>query len=115
MHVKDASHSPALYATAFYLLDPWPPFRVRSVSPKLCLSESGLELATSARCALQYVVGIAVEPRSNLVLLSYGEFDRRMKLASLPLDRVLAFARTHELATFGDVSISECVDGDAAA
>ena len=114
MHIKDTSHAPALYTTAFYLLDPWPPFRVRSVSPKLCLSESSVELATSARCALQYVVGVAVEPRSNLLLLSFGEFDRRMKLASLPLDRVLAFARTHEIAASGDVSISECTDGDAA-
>ena len=113
MHVKDTSHTPSLYSTAFYLLEASPPFRVRSLSPKLCFSESSVELATSARCALQYVVGIAVEPHSNLVLLSFGEFDRRMRLASLPLDRVLAFARTHELAaTPSSLSVSECIEGD---
>ena len=58
-------------------------------------------------------LGIAVEPHSNLVLLSFGEFDRRMRLAALPLDRVLTFARTHELAaTPSSLSVSECIEGD---
>ena len=87
---------------------------VRSISPKLCLSEESLELATSANCALQYIVGLHIEPAQNLALLSYGEFDRRMKLATLPLDKVLAFARTHDLSTEGgEVSISECGAGAA--
>ena len=108
MHVKDSSHAPSFYATSFYLLDPMPPFRVRSLSPKVCLSEEGVELSSSARCALQYVVGLVVEPTSNLLLLSYGEFDRRMKLAALPLDKVIAFARSHELASGGEATVSEC-------
>ena len=109
---------PALYSTAFYLIDGSPPFRVRSLSPKLCFSEGSLELATSATCALQYVVGLAIDPASNLALLSFGEFDRRMKLAALPLDRVLALARTHELVapSGGEdedehaVGVSDCED-----
>ena len=36
MHVKDMAHSPSLYATAFYLVEPRPPFRVTSISPKVC-------------------------------------------------------------------------------
>ena len=67
------------------------------LSPKICFSEHSLELAVSARCALQYVVGLIVEPRRNLALVSYGQMDRQMHLAALPLDRIVALARTHVL------------------
>ena len=70
---------------------------MRSISPKLCYSEASLELASTVGCALQYTVGLALEPSSNLALLSYGEFDRRMKVAALPLDALVELARTHEV------------------
>ena len=36
LHVKDTEHTPALYSTIFYLLEGRPPFRVSSLSPKVC-------------------------------------------------------------------------------
>ena len=107
-HVKDAAHSPALYGTVLYTVEPSPPFRVRSLSPKLCVSGRELELAISPRCALQYVVGLGVDEAHNLALLSLGEMDRAMKVAALPLDRLLALARTHTLHDDG-MTDSECV------
>lgn len=101
MHVKDTEHTPALYATVLYLLDSAPPFRVRSLSPKLCFSERDLELASSARCALQYVVGLSIDERAGLVLFSFGDFDRRMRIASLPLKAAVEFARTHVIDAHG--------------
>ena len=47
MHVKDGAHAPALYHTIFYLVDGTPPFRVRSLSPKLCFSRRPAELPLS--------------------------------------------------------------------
>ena len=88
---------PALYSTSLYTIEGKPPYRVRSISPKLCLSERSIELASSARCALQYVVGLSIDVGANLALLSFGEFDRKMKLAALPLDAVVAMARTLRL------------------
>ena len=55
MHVKDGAHAPALYHTIFYLVDGTPPFRVRSLSPKLCFSRRPAELPLSPTCALQYL------------------------------------------------------------
>ena len=111
MHVKDTEHTPALYSTILYVIDARPPFRILSLSPRLCLSERKLELASSARCALQYVVGLALG--GDYLLLSYGDFDRRMKVASLPLDAALALARTHQLGADGDESVTECATGTA--
>lgn len=107
-HVKDGSHSPALYGTVLYIVDGSPPFRVRSISPKLCISEREIELAISPRCALQYAVGLGIDETHNLALISLGEMDRVMKVAALPLDRLVALARTHTLHDDG-VTDSECV------
>jgi hypothetical protein len=110
LHVKDAAHMPSLYSTAFYIVDGTPPFRVLSLSPKICLSEQSVELAISARCALQYVVGLTIEAESNLILISYGQMDRQMHLAALPLDHVLSLARTHVLSDSCSVpSMSDCI------
>ena len=95
-----------------YTVEGSPPFRVRSLSPKLCVSGKELELAISPRCALQYVVGLGVDEQHNLALLSLGEMDRAMKVAALPLDRLLALARTHTLHD-DDVTDSECVQWGA--
>ena len=113
MHVKDGAHAPALYATVFYVISGAPPFRVISISPKLCISERELEIATSPRCALQYVVGLIVEPDTaradgGVVLLSFGQMDRTMRLAALPLDPLVALARTHQVGSEGETSVSEC-------
>lgn len=105
---QDGSHSPALYGTVLYIVDGSPPFRVRSISPKLCISEREIELAISPRCALQYAVGLGIDETHNLALISLGEMDRVMKVAALPLDRLLALARTHTLHDDG-VTDSECV------
>ena len=113
MHVKDTQHTPALYSTVFYLLHGAPPFRVASLSPKFCLSEKHLEHASSARCALQYVTGIAIDPSHNLVLLSYGDFDRRAMLASLPLDAVVTLAKTHAVGPDGEME-TECTSSTEA-
>jgi hypothetical protein len=101
LHVKDGRHMPPLYASIFYLLEGTPPFRVTSISPKLCLSENRLELASSATCALQYVVGLAVDTEANMALLSYGVSDRTMRLAALPLDGLVELAKMHEVAPGG--------------
>jgi len=113
MHVKDGAHAPALYATVFYVISGAPPFRVISISPKLCISERELEIATSPRCALQYVVGLIVEPDTaradgGVVLLSFGQMDRTMRLAALPLEPLVALARTHQVGSEGETSVSEC-------
>jgi hypothetical protein len=105
---QDGSHSPALYGTVLYIVDGSPPFRVRSISPKLCISEREIELAISPRCALQYAVGLGIDETHNLALVSLGEMDRVMKVAALPLDRLVALARTHTLHDDG-VTDSECV------
>jgi hypothetical protein len=107
MHVKDTAHSPALYGTYFYLIEPSAPFRLTSVSPKVCFSDRRLELSSSARCALQYVTGLVVDEEANLALVSYGEMDLAMRVAALPLDRVLALARTHAIDEEGN-TVSEC-------
>ena len=107
MHYKDAAHDPPLYGSIVYLTDARPPFRILSLSPKLCLSERRIELANSARCALQYAVGLHVDVTRNLAVVSYGEFDKKMKLAALPLDKLVGLARTHLLDNEGDV-FSEC-------
>ena len=106
MYIKDM---PALYSTVFYRLDGAPPFRVRSLSPKLCFSERGLELPFSARCGLQYASGLDVDAARNLALVSFGEFDRSMHLASLPLDQLVALARTHVLDDDGVTSAVRAV------
>ena len=62
----------------------------------------------SPRCALQYAVGLGVDEAHNLALISLGEMDRVMKVAALPLDRLVALARTHTLHDDG-VTDSECV------
>ena len=54
--------------------------------------ERGIELANSARCALQYAVGLHVDTTRNLAVVSYGEFDKKMKLAALPLDKLVGLA-----------------------
>ena len=108
MHVKDTAHSPNLYGTHFYTLEPTPPFRIRSISPKVCFSERQIELAISSRCALQYVTGLHVDEGSDLALVSYGEMDASMKLAALPLTQVLALARTHTIDEDGQ-TMSECM------
>ena len=91
-----------------YIVEGSPPFRVRSLSPKLCLSDREVELAISPRCALQYAVGLGIDETHNLALISFGEMDRIMKVAALPLDRLLALARTHTLHDDG-MTDSECV------
>ena len=54
MHTKDNTHAPSLlYSIIFYSVEQKPPFRVLSISPKLCLSEGAVELAISPKCALQ--------------------------------------------------------------
>uniref|UniRef100_A0A7S2DES5 Uncharacterized protein n=1 Tax=Haptolina brevifila TaxID=156173 RepID=A0A7S2DES5_9EUKA len=108
MHVKDGAHSPPLYGTTFYLMSGTPPFQLLSISPKLCLSELSVDLAISATCALQFVTGLVVEPEDNLALLSYGQMDRQMHLAALPLDALVAFAKTHVLGDDEELSISDC-------
>ena len=108
MHVKDGAHAPALYHTIFYLVDGTPPFRVRSLSPKLCFSRRPAELPLSPTCALQYAVGLAVDEAADVALVSLGEMDRRMKVAALPLARTLALARTHMLHD-AEVAESDCV------
>lgn len=107
MHSKDTSHEPPLYGCILYLVEAKPPFRILSLSPKVCLSERRLELASSARCALQYAVGLHVDPARNLALISFGEFDLKMKLATLALDRAVALARTHLLDHEAE-AFSEC-------
>ncbi|EOD13779.1 hypothetical protein EMIHUDRAFT_451895 [Emiliania huxleyi CCMP1516] len=110
-HVKDDAHEPALYGTVFYLLEAEPPFRIVSLSPKLCISDREVEIAISARCALQYVTGLVVNEATNAALVSFGELDVRMKGAFLPLDRLLALAETHRLESdeHGDeTTSSEC-------
>ena len=62
----------------------------------------------SARCALQYVTGLVVHEPANLAIVSFGEMDCRMRIAALPLDRVLSLARTHTIHEEGLAS-SECV------
>lgn len=111
LHVKDTHHMPALYSTALYIIEGRPPFRVRSISPKLCLSEKSMELASSVRCALQYVVGLSIDVEANLALLSFGEFDRTMMLAALPLNAVIAMAQTLRLPSDdGDeLSVADCI------
>jgi hypothetical protein len=124
MHIKDMGHTPALYGTAFYIISSAPPYRVRSISPKVCLSDAKIELAISARCALQYVSGLAIDPERNVALVSYGEHDRRMKLAALDLEGLVSLARTHDLGEEdeegeedvyghreGVLSVSECAKG----
>ena len=108
LHVKDGAHAPSLYGTLLYTIDGAPPFRVRSLSPKICISERQIELSISPRCALQYIVGLAVDEARNLALVSLGEMDRRMKVAALPLARTLALARTHMLHD-AEVAESDCV------
>ena len=113
MHVKDYAHAPALYATLFYIAAGRAPFQIISLSPKLCLSERALELPTSPRCALQYVVGLAIEPDAarpdgGSLLVSFGQMDRQMRLAALPLDPLVALTRTHQIAPDGGTSTSEC-------
>ena len=69
----------------------------------------------SARCALQFVVGLQIDEARNLALISFGELDQRMKLARVPLDWLVALARVHSLDDAG-ISDSECVSfGTAAA
>ena len=99
---------PPLYSTSLYTIEGAPPFRIASISPKLCLSERTVELASSATCALQYVVGLHVDAAANLVLLSFGEFDRRMRVAALPLDQVLALAHAHEVVAETDGHETDC-------
>lgn len=108
MHVKDATHSPSLYSTIIYLLEAHPPFRIKSISPKLCLSDLEADMPISARCALQFVVGLQVDEARNLAHISFGELDQRMKLARVPLDRLVAMASVHSIDEAG-VSESECV------
>ncbi len=122
MHVKDTMHWPPLYATIFYIVDAHPPFRLRSLSPKLCVSESSVELALSPTCALQYVVGLVVDEEHGRALISYGQLECEMRLAELPLDPLLALTRTHTVevsehedeadAVSAELSSSECVDFD---
>lgn len=106
MHVKDTAHSPALYSTAFYLISGTAPFRILSISPKVCFSERSIELSISVRCALQYVVGLAID--HDEVFVSYGQMDRQMKVAVLPLTSVLKLARTHQLGAPDAPDISDC-------
>ena len=114
MHVKDGAHAPALYHTIFYLVDGTPPFRVRSLSPKLCFSRRPAELPLSPTCALQYAVGLVdgeadgILQRARRRERQLGEMDRRMKVAALPLARTLALARTHMLHD-AEVAESDCV------
>jgi hypothetical protein len=108
MHVKDASHDPPLYGTILYLLEAAPPFRIASLSPKLCISERELEFAVSERCGLQYVTGLVADEAANLALVSFGQMDVTMRVAALPLDRLVALARTHTIDS-EDVASSECV------
>ena len=70
-----------------------------------------MELASSVRCALQYVVGLSIDVEANLALLSFGEFDRTMMLAALPLNAVIAMAQTLRLPSDdGDeLSVADCI------
>ena len=107
LHVKDTAHAPALYGTIFFIAEEGRPFRILSLSPKLCFSTRSLELAISARCALQYVTGLEIDEASNLALISYGELDFQMKLAALPLDAVVSLARTHVIDVEDGHTVSE--------
>ena len=107
LHVKDTAHAPALYGTIFFVAEEGRPFRILSLSPKLCFSTRSLELAISARCALQYVTGLEIDESANLALISYGELDFQMKLAALPLDAVVSLARTHVIDVEDGHTVSE--------
>lgn len=36
---------------------------------------------------MQFVVGLWIDEKENTAIITFGEMDRRMKLARLPLDR----------------------------
>lgn len=94
------------------MLEPSPPFRIASLSPKLCISSREIEIGISARCALQYVVGLELDHASGLAHISYGLMDRRMGLVSLPISRLVALARTHTVGAdegpHAGPTVSEC-------
>ena len=53
----------------------------------------------------------AIDVEANLALLSFGEFDRTMMLAALPLNAVIAMAQTLRLPSDdGDeLSVADCI------